>query len=293
MKTFIALDVGGSSIKTALVNNAGEIVSPVIRVPSESRSVAGTVTDRLAKAISLIYNRPESKRDAPFGIGLGFPGPFDYENGISKMKGLGKFESIYDLPLIPVLREKTGLSLEMKFCNDADLYALGEANFGQGRGYKRVLCFCIGTGIGSGFCDNGRLVKSGEGVPENGWIYRTPCDGRIADEVVSASGLRRMMKDDPALAGVKDVYELSLEARKGNPAAKALFSRFGELLAGVILPHALNFKADCVVAGGDVSKSGDLFLSPLRTALAGHNITLNISRKFSDMTLSAAPLLFN
>lgn len=292
MNTFIALDVGGSSVKTALVGQNGEIISPVRRVPSCSGSDSETVTDRLAEAISLMKNEAEKQRAPLSGVGLGFPGPFDYENGISKMKGLGKFESIYDLPLIPVLREKTGVGLPFRFLNDADLYALGEANFGVGAGFSRVFCICIGTGIGSGFCVDGKLVKSGDDIPENGWIYKTPCDGRIADECVSASGLRRMMKEIPELSKIKDVYELSLEARAGNKAALALFDRFAELLCSVVLPHALKFRADCVVVGGDVAKSGDLFLKPLKRALAENGRVLRVSNKFSDMTLSAVPLLF-
>ncbi len=38
----------------------------------------------------------------------------------------------------------------------------------------KILCVCIGTGAGSAFVENGKTVKTGKGVPENGWIYQQP-----------------------------------------------------------------------------------------------------------------------
>lgn len=285
MSYYIALDVGGSSIKSAVIDN-GRIVSEVHRTPSRSSGSADEILNALCEAVNKC-----ACPDAA-GIGVGFPGPFDYPEGISRMRGLGKFDSIYGIPLASALQERIPGIPAIRFTNDAEMYALGEAVYGVGKGFGRVFAACIGTGIGSGFCIDGKLVKEGEGVPENGWIYNTPCLDSIADAYASASGIRRMMRAVPELESIPDVKELSDAARSGNEYALKLFERFADILRGVILPHAIRFKADCVVIGGDVAKSADLFTLPLRSSLEEKGIRLRVSERFSDMALCAAPLLF-
>src|SRR5690606_3798225 len=60
------------------------------------------------------------------------------------------------------------------FGNDASMFALGEAHFGAARRYRRSVCLTIGTGLGSGFVEEGRLVERRDDVPEDGWLYHLP-----------------------------------------------------------------------------------------------------------------------
>lgn len=292
MKCYIALDVGGSTIKGTLTNSDGEIICTPLRFSSCSDGTKGKITEQLTLAVSSLALKAEALNVEICGIGFAFPGPFDYEKGISLMKGMGKFDSIYGVSLPEEINKRISAYYPMRFANDADLYALGEANFGEGKDFSRVMCICIGTGIGSGFCIDGKLIKSGDSVPDNGWIYNSPYKDSIADAYASASGIRRMIRSDPALNDIPDVRELAEAAHNGNKSALALFSRFGEILRDVVLPHAIKFKADCLVVGGDVAKSGELFLAVLEKALNEHRISLRTSRAFSDMTLRAVPVLF-
>ncbi len=292
MAVYLALDVGGSTIKAALVEEDGTLVTQPIRFPSCSGGSRAEILGQLALTICTLARQAREMGQNPAGIGFGFPGPFDYEAGVSRIQGLGKFDSIYGCALPTALETVLPEPLPMRFANDADLYTLGEANFGVGRPYRKVFCICIGTGIGSGFCRDGQLVKSGDTVPENGWIYQTPYGDSIADAYASATGLRRMIRQDPALGQIPDVKELAEAATAGNTPALALFQSFGEILRDIVLPHALRFGADCLVVGGDVAKSGALFLTPLEDALGKAGIALQVSRAFSQLTLQAIPLLF-
>ncbi len=293
MTFYYALDVGGSSIKCTIADNGGGLVCEPVRFPSYSCESKDAILGQLAKSVSYLENKAKERALTISGAGWAFPGPFDYENGVSLMKGMGKFDAIY---LCNIQKELCSLFDKkmppMRFANDADLYALGEANFGQGKGFSRVMCICIGSGIGSGFCIDGHLVKLGEGVPENGWIYNTPYKDLTADAYASASGIRRMMLNDISLRAVPDVKELAAEALNGNKSALSIFERFKEIVKETVLPHALKFRADCVVVGGDVAKSASLFISGLENALCKEGIALKVSREFSNITLRAVPTLF-
>jgi len=286
MGFYAALDVGGSSIKSACVGEDGRIISEKYETPSRSGESADDIFGALAESLSKLPYRQA------LGVAVGFPGPFDYERGISLMNGIGKFDAIYGERVTDHLAKRLDALPEMRYANDASLYALGEAVFGEGRGYSRVFAVCIGTGIGSGFCSDGKLVTSGEDVPENGWIYNTPCLDGIADEYASAAGIRRAMRALPELDGFPDVKELADAARNGNESARAVFDRFSLILSDILLPYAKRFCADVVVLGGNVSRNADLFASPLAPSLERENIKLAVSKKFADASLSAAPLLF-
>lgn len=293
MSNYIAIDVGGTMLKGAITNSNGEFISETIRLPSDSKANADRIFMQLTKLINALYNTTLFQKGIDIcGIGLGFPGPFDYKNGISLMEGIGKFDSIYGISIKDKLRELLNFNGKICFANDADLYALGEANFGVAASYSRVFAVCIGTGLGSGFCVDGKLIKNGTLVPENGWIYNTAYRDSIADFYGSATGIFHMMRQNPDLAGFSDVKQLADAAKSGNTEALALFSQFGNVLCDIILPHALKFNAECVVIGGDVAKSGKLFLSALNNNLQKHKITLLTSQNFSDITLKAVSLLF-
>lgn len=293
MKIYAALDVGGSSIKAAVVDGQGHFLSGIKRYPSHSHADAETILDNLSRVISLTASGASHLGAAPSGIGIGFPGPFDYQNGISLIKGLNKYDSIYQIPLREELRSRLPFHTDIRFANDADLYCMGECTFGVGKAFQRVMCICIGTGIGSGFFADGVLLKSDPDIPENGWIYSTPYRDSIADHYASASGLRAMIRSHPTLRQIPDVKELDEAARAGDLQAQDLFRQFGGILADIVVPYAKRFRADCVVVGGDVAKGFDLFSDPLAAALRQIHIQTLPSVRFSDNTLLAAPLLFH
>lgn len=110
------------------------------------------------------------------GLRLVFPGPFDYENGISLLQELDKYDTLYKVNL----REELCKHLpefhlcpnEIKFINDVAAFALGEMNFGNAAHTHRSISVCIGTGCGSAFGLDNRLTPNRtDGMPIDGYIY--------------------------------------------------------------------------------------------------------------------------
>jgi hypothetical protein len=150
--------------------------------PIDSSGAAEQIVAALQAAIERHIRRiqPHSLR----GIAFGFPGPFDYPNGVSYIRGVQKYESIYSLDLRAALRERLGAGdLPIVFRNDAEAAIVGEARYGAARGYDRLIGLTLGTGLGSAFLELGAPVRGGERVPPNGELYAERYRGAMADDL--------------------------------------------------------------------------------------------------------------
>lgn len=292
MEGYIALDVGGTQVKSAILAQDGRVLAPIRMDPARANEKAPAILRGLGEIIQGQRGALQAAGRTPAGIGVAFPGPFDYENGVSRIRGIGKYDALYGVDVKGALAEGCGLLKEdFVFINDADLFCLGECAFGKGRGARRAMLVCIGTGLGSGFVRDGKLVKSGGAVPENGWIYAEPYRDGILDGYLSATGLSRLLRGKGFAPGttVKDAAAL---ARAGNENASAVFREFGRMLAEALPPIARRFGAECLIIGGQVAKSADLFCGELREALAQAGIDTRVSEDSSLSALRAVPLLF-
>jgi glucokinase len=236
------------------------------------------------------------------GIGFAFPGPFDYQNGISLMKGLNKFDHLYGVNLRDeltaairediLLKESFHQNFTLRFLNDGDLFALGEYLAGSAKASLRTFCICIGTGIGSSFLEKGNLVKKAPNVPKYGWIYHTPYEDGIVDDYISARGILSLSKNYPSLKSVMEVKQLSDVANSGSIAALEVFREFGRQLKEVLLPFIEAYQPDTLVIGGQIAKSFLLFGDEITVECGNRGITLSVSTNTSEAILKGVAGLF-
>lgn len=266
----LAFDVGGTEIKAAAIR-LGEIVKETIS-SYESRST-GTADEIVAHivriAVDLTTAIDTGMHDIG-GAGFAFPGPFDYASGISYIQGLGKYESLYGLNVASLLEHafrsndtlRRCLSPEFRlaFENDATMFGLGEAAYGAAIGSRKAVCFTIGTGLGSCFLNGGMPIVAGDGVPSRGWIYNLPYGDGIADDYVSKRGMLRLAEQLGVAVDERGIRGLSIRAYAGELEAVRLFEAFGRRMADVLAGALLAFRPDTVVLGGQISKSGNLFV---------------------------------
>jgi len=294
-KYTIVFDIGGLFIKTAVMNALGKLVPDSYMIyPSKSKESKDELLAHFVELIKQQTNRIMDKTFRIEGIGYAFPGPFDYEEGISYIRGVDKFENIYGVNLRQELTArlaneswfagKRSPDFHIVFENDANLFALGEYAAGKAGAYNRALCLTIGTGAGSAFLEAGVLVKYREDVPEHGWIYNQPFRDSIVDDYISKRGIVRLMREaglDDAGLDVKNVAEM---ARGGDPQAIGVFHRFGDMIGEMLLPFLKAFRPEAVVIGGQIVKSQELFLDRVREALSGCDVALEVT---DDTSLSA------
>ena len=163
----------------------------------------------------------------------------------------------------------------MRFLNDAAAYLLGEVGAGAAQGVKRVVCFTLGTGVGSGFAVDGRVVTEGQGVPPGGEIWNVPYEGGIVEDEISTRALKQAYATRKGED--REVASIAHYVIGGDPDAVAVFQESGKTLGIAIKRLLTDFAPDVVVLGGGISRSAPLFLDAVKAELAGTQIEVRIA----------------
>lgn len=271
----IVFDVGGTSIKAAVVREDGEIVTGAQETfPSRGKEdketllahFYGLVADRVALMDKLFGGASYET----IGVAYAFPAPFDYENGICYLRGQDKYDALYGTNLREAMkariaadanvRAKLSAEAPIVFDNDAALFAAGQLHFGHAKRYRRSLCITIGTGTGSSFIDENGIVKGRE-------LWNDPFRDGIADDYISKRG---MLKAAAAhgLGADGDVKAIADAARAGDARAAEAFADFGRLFGELLAPYVREFRPEAVIVGGNIAKSQDLFIPAAKAELA-------------------------
>ena len=283
----IGVDVGGSHLCSSVIDlTAGTIVSTPFITKMDHSSPKETILECFKDNLR---GTMDSFGQEVRQIGLAFPGPFDYAAGIPKMEH--KFADLYGLDMTEALRDTLGNHfLEFRFVNDASAFALGECFAGSGKGRSRVLALTLGTGVGSGFVVDGVLDDSSDRVPEGGEVWNLP----FGDTIVDASFSTRWVtgryfeltgKDVPGAKEVAQVFTT-------DPAARQVFTEYGENLARFAGPVLEKFGADTLVLGGNISRNFLLFAETLVKNLP-EGVEVRTSKLLDEAAMIGAASLFN
>lgn len=256
----IALDVGGSSVKSGLVDekqNIHERLSTALDSKGSAESILGT----FAEIVRHYLEKGEIR-----GVGLGFPSPFDYPNGICLIQGVDKYESIYGVNIGEAIRERIGRpDLPIRFRNDAEAAIVGEALYGAGRQFRRFIGVTLGTGMGSSFIADGKRIEAGQGVPEGGFLFPVSYRGRQADDWFSTRGL--LERFAAVGAPMPSVAEAAKQA-ESHPKLREAFEGFGADMADFIAPYAKAFGAEALIVMGGIAAAYPLFGGSLEAHLS-------------------------
>lgn len=259
----IALDVGGSSVKSALVVAGQQIIGDACVDVIQSGATADEILNTLAAIITGHLDKVKTVR----GIAFAFPGPFDYVQGICLIQNQAKFDALYGINvgarLKKILRMPT---LEMKYRNDAEAAILGEACYGAGILYSRVIGLTLGTGLGSAFVADGRISTKGAAVPFNGWLYSFPFGNQRADDVFSTRGLLERLRAHGI--DTADIASALQHTEEDNTVLAKSFASFGADLGMFLNPFVTDFRADGVLVTGGISESWDRFAPSLIRSLS-------------------------
>jgi len=251
----IALDVGGSSIKHGIVNIDNPLHVLVETTPINS---TGSLDEILTTIVSIIEQHQASAPDAK-KIAFGFPGPFDYEQGISYITGLSKYEALYQQDLSALLRQRLSFNdVQIRFRNDSEAAIVGEAVYGSGKAFTRIIGITLGTGFGSAFIIDNQPVIEGAGVPASGWLFPEMYNGQRADDLFSTRGLLARF------ASVGLSAESIIEVNPDEILARGVLNQFGDDLGQFLLCYTTEFAADGVIVLGGISQLFDYFAQPLQ-----------------------------
>lgn len=271
----IGIDIGGTHISCAVADiKTGTLLeSTHARATFDHKAPSGEILQHWTDAL----NQTLANSDAGQLIGFGFaiPGPFDYQNGISRMQH--KFEGLYGVHIPDALRPglATGRTLPMRFINDATAFAIGESWMGEGRGLRKVVVITLGTGFGSAFLDDDVPVVQGAEVPPEGCLWHLPFRDGIADDYFSTRWFTRMYAEQSGhrVPGVKTLMDKATV----DPVAGQLFETFGQNLAECLGPWLLRFGAEVLIIGGNIAHALPLFGPALRKGLQASWVSTRIT----------------
>lgn len=293
----LAVDVGGTSIKYALVNSKGQIIDNYPKSkPVNSKGNRKEILESFIAVFREMFEDANDRSMKPLGISCGIPGPFDYKRGISLIKGLDKYNAIYGVNLREEFRNRLNLTknFPVLFEEDSAVFLRGEAWFGAAKNCKNIIGITLGTGFGSAFMKKRKIVRSGSGVPPMAWIGGLPYKDKLFDDYASKRGIEETYKKMcNKTLGVK---EIAIEARTGKACAKEVFEKIGELIGSFMRSIVLEFNADCIVLGGQISNAFDLFGNSLKKELCKDKrelFVLKANNLNESSLLGAARLLFD
>ncbi len=267
----IAVDVGGTNLRFALVDDDGHVIS---RRRTLSRIDQGrdAFCRLLLEGVATMGSEADARGATVVGIGVGVPGLVGRGGEIQasvNMRPLDGFD------LSGFLERQT--SLPATCANDANLIALGEAVQGAGRGLNSFVVVTLGTGVGSGLVLDGRLwngvggfasefghvTVEPEGVPCNcgnrGCLEQYASAGAITRAAAERFGAELLGGCDAPL----DAAAVARLARQGREEARWAFERGGRYLGIALASLTTTLNLDAAVICGGVASSLDLMLPSL------------------------------
>ncbi|WP_295836184.1 copper homeostasis protein CutC [uncultured Microbacterium sp.] len=268
----IAVDIGGTSAKGALVDSDGHVLQSS-RVATGG-SGAETVT-RIAELLADLIAGAETLGRSVVGAGVVSPGLIDSATGTVRYASTLGWT---DVPLARLLSDATGLPVAV----DHDVRAAGAAElaYGAAAGSRNVVFAAIGTGVAASLTSDGRAVAGAiSGAGELGHIPVVPggelcaCGQRGCLEVYfSGAGLARRYAASASTADdllVETPDAAAIVARiDTDPVAARVWSEGLDALATGLATLTLLVDPEVIVLGGGVAQAGDVFLQPLRERLS-------------------------
>lgn len=284
-KKIIGIDLGGTSVKLAILTTEGEI--------QEKWSIKTNILDKgshiVPDIIDSIKHRFETHgltKEDFLGVGMGSPGVVDSEAGTV----IGAYNLNWKTLQLVKDQFESALGLPFYIDNDANVAALGEQWVGAGNNNPNVVFMTLGTGVGGGVIAAGNLIRGVKGAGgELGHItvdfdapFACTCGKKgCLETVASATGIVNLTRryaeeyagdaklkqliDDGEEVTAKDVFDL---AKAGDDLALIVYRHFSEYLGVACANIAAVLNPAYIILGGGVSAAGEFLLDGVRNVFA-------------------------
>jgi glucokinase len=268
-KYILSVDIGGSHVTAAVCDAQYGVVMPstLVRKVLDSKGNADTILNIWTVTIKEVLKEFPLPID---GLAFAMPGPFDYLNGISHIRGLDKYEALFGLDIKSIMVNTFDFAPQtVLFRNDAEATIAGEVFNGAGRNYERVAGITLGTGLGSAIFEEGMTSDLNWGS--------IAYEDSVADEYFST---RWFLKRYYQLTGISisGVRELAVIAEKSS-IAQEVFEQFSNNLAEFLVKAMKQSNPDVLLVCGNIAKSSQLFLPNLKKQLGIKIITGELGEK--------------
>lgn len=292
---YVGIDVGGTSVKEGLFDEEGTLLAkvscptPPIVDEAGFAAVTGAIEELAAQA----------HLPLPFiaGIGLAVPCPIPASGDVKVTANIS-----IKLPELKAAIEARCPDAVVKYENDANAAAMGEAWLGSARGEQNVVMVTIGTGVGGGVIVNGDVVSGAAGAAgEIGHMCVNPAETRICgcgghghlEQYSSATGVvsnylaecERRGVEPIELTGPSDSKDVFQACREGDEVALAAADTMAEYLGRALSVVASVIDPDIFLIGGGASASADVYLDSVRRYYREYALLASVDTPIEVATL--------
>ncbi|MDI6736438.1 MAG: ROK family protein [bacterium] len=275
----IAVDIGGTNLRVALVDTSGKIIERW-ETPTRVSEGEKIVIRQMIEIIRDMLEKGKVDVGQIMGIGIGCPGPLDTKTGV-----------IIDTPNLGwknvALKDTIEQEFHLPVCvdNDGNLAALGESWLGAGREVNHLVCLTLGTGIGGGIIINGEILHgANDAAGELGHIIVEPNGLRCGcgnygcmEAYASGPGITKrtiFSIKEGITTIITELVQNQLEkitplvvyqaAIKGDELANDILKETGRYLGiGIVsLVNVLN--PQLVIIGGRIAQMGEILLNHIK-----------------------------
>ena len=238
MKKYIGVDIGGTNIRVALVDENNNILYFNKEKTLENVNNANDLYNKILSMLKKVENIEECS-----AIGIGVPG------AVKELKEIMTCRNIELLKNFP-LKERIEKDLNIKVVieNDAKVAALAEAVCGAGAGSDIVTYVTISTGLGGATIINGNIYNGANGVGSylsiSGTALINTVNERCKIECKSA----------------QEVFKLA----DNNDTIKEIISNYKKYVLALLLNISITINPNAIVLGGGVMKAKEYFLEEVK-----------------------------
>jgi glucokinase len=274
-RKFIGIDIGGTSIKAALIGDAARI-ERCVAVPTPATEDAARLADQLSALVDELQGRAGQRIDA---VGVGVPGIVDEKRGSTRAAVNLRIPA--DAPLRELLQDALGVPVFLG--HDMRMFTLAETRLGAGRGLRDLIAASIGSGIGIGIVIGGEIYTRSTGD----WGHVTidyqgapcGCGGRgcletmASGPAIARAARQRARAEATSLGSSAEIARVTAEdvfraAREGDAMCKDVVRNAAEALgAGIATLFAL-LNPQALIIGGGVAESWDVLFPLLCESLS-------------------------
>ena len=269
----VGIDVGGTNLRAALIDEGGRISAPIYeRVILDRQGFAQRLTDIVASL--------DQSSSNPVGIGL--PGRVDVQRNRAVSAG---YLDIAELPIPELLGCELGRVVRLD--NDAAMALRAEMAIGAAQGFSNVVLLTIGTGIGGACAMNGKPVQGHSFAGQFGHITVHATGGELCkcgrygcvETTSSGSALGRLIRKAGLSEGLRAEALLD-RGRKGDEVAIDILQQWAAPLRCAIETLIAAIDPELIVLGGGLGSEAfaaldyapfrsEWFQRPVRPAVLG------------------------
>ncbi len=279
----LTADIGGSHITAGIcdLGTYGIVNQSLTRAEVNSK---GSITEILTSWTDVFQE--VLKKNAALhvsGLSVAMPGPFDYEKGVSYIKGLNKYEALYGMDIKQYFADLLKLDPQsVRFRNDAESTIAGEVLAGVGKGYRSVMGITLGTGFGSAYSEN-KITKDIN-------LGSDPYGETIADDYFSTRWFLKRYKELTGISLTGGVKQLSELAEK-DAVARDIFKEFALNVSDFLSKPVEQLAPEVLIICGNIAKASKFFLPCFTGAL--NSITLKLAQLDENAPLIGAAAMFD